>query len=193
MLAYFNRARSISHQLAQIGREVSDEDLIIHILHGLLSEFNAFNTSVCTQQLKSDNLITSSELLGLLLSEEARVNSESKLDLTSASANVSHQHKPSPPPSQFDYHHTGSAAYSLDNPPQNDHAHPAGAPSYGNSSWSNYSPASGYGRSNYSGSRGNRNGGRFRCNFRGGRTSARFGFQGNYNNFFPPPRYKNYI
>lgn len=95
MLVFFNKARSISYHLAQIDRAIPDEDLVFHILQGLPTEFNAFKTAISTQQLKNDNLVTSSELLGLLLSEEARINSESKVDFTTASTNVStHQSSP---------------------------------------------------------------------------------------------------
>ncbi|XP_026459160.1 uncharacterized protein LOC113359797 [Papaver somniferum] len=78
MHSHFNKSRSIAFQLSQIDRPLPNEDLDFHILQGLHAVFYAFKTFVNTRQLKNLNHITSSDLLGPLLSEEARIIAESQ-------------------------------------------------------------------------------------------------------------------
>ncbi|XP_026416145.1 uncharacterized protein LOC113311529 [Papaver somniferum] len=163
MLAYFNKARSISHQLAQIDRPISDEDLVFHILQGLTSEYNAFKTSVTTQQLKTDNLITSADLLGLLLSEEARNY---------------------PPPSAYYQHYSGNSHY----PPQSQ----SNSQCQWNSQRGTFNRFGGGYRGNRScGSRGFFRGGRFGSGGRTGNRSG--GYSKNFFSPPNPVKYDYYI
>ncbi|KAI3933072.1 hypothetical protein MKX01_030108, partial [Papaver californicum] len=172
MQVYFNRASSLSHQLDQISRRIHDDDLVFHILHGLPNEYNAFNTSVNTQQLKNLDPITLIGLLGLLLSEESRLNESSSVDLTTASANVTQQQYST----SNSFLTSSSPNYQRTNPYQNQIWHP----NFG-----------GYGRP-YSGGRHSYSGGNFRgrSGFRGGFSSGGGrSFRGGRSppgDFFPP-------
>ncbi|KAG5541944.1 hypothetical protein RHGRI_021688 [Rhododendron griersonianum] len=69
----------IADQLAIASCPIQDEDLVFHILHGLPSSYDAFNTSIRTRS----ESITVDELTSLLCSESIHMNSHTKVSPTS--------------------------------------------------------------------------------------------------------------
>jgi len=67
---YIEAIQEIVDQLAVVGQPIADEDLVLHMLHGLPSEYDAFATSIRVQC----DAITAEDLHSLVLSEEVTVN-----------------------------------------------------------------------------------------------------------------------
>ncbi|KAF3774300.1 hypothetical protein EJ110_NYTH51526 [Nymphaea thermarum] len=61
------KARSIAHHLKVAGKKVEEEDLILHILHGLPPQYEAMLVSISIRK----DPVSMTELLSLLLSHEA--------------------------------------------------------------------------------------------------------------------------
>lgn len=72
---YLKQIKEISDQLAIASCPIQDEDLVFHILHGLPSSYDAFNTSIRTRS----ESITVDELTSLLCSESIHMNSHTKV------------------------------------------------------------------------------------------------------------------
>lgn len=70
MSEYLLKAKSIADQLAIASKPLDDDDLILYILGGLGPNYGPFVTSIIAR----DAHIRLSDLHGLLLSEEIRVN-----------------------------------------------------------------------------------------------------------------------
>ncbi|KAJ8628397.1 hypothetical protein MRB53_021704 [Persea americana] len=83
MSEFLLKAKSIADQLAIALKPIDDDDLVLYILGGLGSESGPFVTSITTREAH----IRLSDLHGLLLSEEIRVNG-SQNDLQNITANV---------------------------------------------------------------------------------------------------------
>lgn len=83
MSEFLLKAKSIADQLAMALKPIDDDDLVLYILGGLGSEYGPFVTSTTTREAH----IRLSDLHGLLLSEEIRVNG-SQNDLQNITANV---------------------------------------------------------------------------------------------------------
>ncbi|KAJ8639207.1 hypothetical protein MRB53_015901, partial [Persea americana] len=83
MSEFLLKAKSIADQLAMALKPIDDDDLVLYILGGLGSEYGPFVTSITTRETH----IRLSDLHGLLLSEEIRVNG-SQNDLQNITANV---------------------------------------------------------------------------------------------------------
>jgi len=67
---YLQAIQEIVDQLAAAGQPIVGEDLVLHMLRGLLSEYEDFATSI---RVRSD-AITAEDLHSLILSEEVTVN-----------------------------------------------------------------------------------------------------------------------
>ena len=67
---YLQAIQEIADQLAAAGQPIADEDLVLHMLCRLPSEYDAFATSI---RVRSD-AITAEDLHSLVLSEEVTVN-----------------------------------------------------------------------------------------------------------------------
>lgn len=81
---YLNRIRAIADELVFIGSPVSDEDLTMHILHGLGPEFNPFVMAATTRQ----EPFSLTDLQAILLSQESLLNSQFSAGLTSSLPSV---------------------------------------------------------------------------------------------------------
>lgn len=72
---YLKQIKEIADQLAIASCPIQDEDLVFHILHGLPSSYDAFNTSIRTRS----ESITVDELTSLLCSESIHMDSHTKV------------------------------------------------------------------------------------------------------------------
>ncbi|OVA05243.1 hypothetical protein BVC80_3011g1 [Macleaya cordata] len=79
---YFNRAKRIAHQLAQASKPLDDDDLALNILAGLPLDYSPFKASMSSRM----EPLSSSDLLGSLLTEEMRLHQESQSELLNAAA-----------------------------------------------------------------------------------------------------------
>lgn len=117
MSEYLLKAKSIADQLAIASKPLDDDDFILYILGGLGPNYGPFVTSIIAR----DAHIRLSDLHGLLLSEEIRVN-DSHTDNQPISINAATKTSPSPTRGRGDSVDGGVAvaiitAVDGDNPP----------------------------------------------------------------------------
>ncbi|KAF8391616.1 hypothetical protein HHK36_023922 [Tetracentron sinense] len=87
---YFQRAKTLAHQLAAAARPIQDEDLLLYILGGLPSEYGPFRTSISTRV----ESISLADLLGFLLTEEFRIAQDAIPSDLGVAANIAHRSTP---------------------------------------------------------------------------------------------------
>ena len=87
--AYFMKMKGLADELAAAGKPLEEDDIISHILEGLMHEpdYNGFVTSISTRAV-TDQPIGLSELFSLLLAAESRIAAQHAAYTAHHSANL---------------------------------------------------------------------------------------------------------
>ncbi|GAV63219.1 UBN2 domain-containing protein, partial [Cephalotus follicularis] len=90
MSSYLLKAKSISDELSLASKPVFDDDMVLYILGGQSSEYASLVTSITNRVTP----ISVTDLHGLLLNEEIRIQSSVTTDLVSTTANIALINRP---------------------------------------------------------------------------------------------------